>query len=142
MQEDGLVISAQHARSRRWAILEDDGRAAWLYLTEPDSTKPVADCWLYNSVPAPQERNFKRGETPVVPLTHTHHAAPFPAPAVEEVALTWSPDGNSVAALFKGQVMGFIANLGPRGHSRLLCVAGPYGEVLDDALYERVFSDA
>src|SRR6188474_2441390 len=40
--------SEQHPMSRRWAVVEDDGKVAWLYLTAPDSLKPVATCFLYN----------------------------------------------------------------------------------------------
>src|SRR5438132_230494 len=65
-----LFVSEQHPVSRRWAVIEDDGRAAWLYLTEPDTRKPVADCWLYNRVPTPPHFDSVRDEPPVVPQTH------------------------------------------------------------------------
>ena len=41
--ESDLFIDAQHSLSRRFAILEDNGTSAWLYLTEPDTEKPSAD---------------------------------------------------------------------------------------------------
>lgn len=142
MTDQGLFLSEQHGLSLRWAILEDDGDAAWLYLTEPDGTKPVADCWLYNSVSAPPERNFERGDTPVVPLTHTAYAPPFTPPAPETVAFNWTSDGHSVAIFFGDQLMGFIANSGPHGHSKLLSCSGPYGSPLDEALYASTFQEA
>ena len=138
----GIFLSEQHKLSRRWAVLEDDGAAAWLYLTEPGATKPIADCWLYNSVPAPAERNFGRGDTPVVPLTHTAYAPAFASPSPEAVGFKWAPDGHSIAVFFSDQLMGFIANLGPHGHSRLLNSSGPYGSPLDEALYASTFQEA
>ncbi|MFC1759348.1 hypothetical protein ACFL2H_11385, partial [Planctomycetota bacterium] len=51
--ESAPFIDAQHPLSRRFAIFEDSGTSAWLYLTEPDTEKPSADAWVYNRIPAP-----------------------------------------------------------------------------------------
>ena len=137
--DDDLFLSEQHPLSRRWAILEDDGRAAWLYLTEPESTRPIARCWLYNRIPAPPERNFARGETPVVPLTHAASGEPFPPPPVGSIAFRWSDDGQGVAVLFGPELIGFIADPKGPGYSKLLRVLGPYGAPLDADLFSNVF---
>ena len=47
-----LFLSDQHPVSRRWAIVEDDGRSGWLYLSEPAATRVAAHCWLYNRIAA------------------------------------------------------------------------------------------
>jgi hypothetical protein len=74
-EAEDLFISEQHPVSQRWAILEDNGRVAWLYLTEAGSQKPAADCWLYNRVAIPPRFDSARGEAPVVPATHAASGA-------------------------------------------------------------------
>src|SRR6185295_13020481 len=73
---EDLFMSDRHPISKRWAIVEDDGRVAWLYLTEPGTEKPAADCWLYNRVPTPPQFDSARGEMPVVPATQPRLAPP------------------------------------------------------------------
>jgi hypothetical protein len=134
-----LFLSEQHPVSRRWAIIEDDGRVAWLYLTEPDTRKPVADCWLYNRVPTPAHFDSARGEPPVVPQTHAGVDATSQPPSAESVRLRWSRDGESVAVFFDAELIGFIAPGQKRGFSRHIRVSGPFGSVLDTELFQRVF---
>jgi hypothetical protein len=107
--------SEQHPLSRRWAVVEDDGDVAWLYLSAPDSLKPVAACFLYNQPDAPVDQ------------------------LVKGIHFRWSVDGNSVAVLFGELVMGFIAEAKRPGFSRLLKSEGSLGNPMDAALYERTF---
>lgn len=136
---EDLFVTEQHPVSDRWAILEDDGRVAWLYLTEPGSTTPVADCWLYNRVPAPVDIEFKRGETPVATLSYLVSGEPFTPPSAEAIRFLWSADGDSIAVLFDQQVFGFIANASQPGYCKLLSAAGPFGAPLDQTVYSNVF---
>ncbi len=120
-----LFISEQHPVSRRWAVIEDDGRVAWLYLTEPDTRMPAADCWLYNRVTTPHQSENVRGQPPVVPLTHAGIGATLQPPAGESVHLRWSHDGESVAVFFDDELIGFIAHGQKCGFSKHIRVSGP-----------------
>ena len=134
-----LFVSEQHPVSRRWAVVEDDGRVAWLYLTEPDSRNPVADCWLYNRVATPQEFDSVRGQPPAVPQTHAGAGATAQPPAPESVRFRWSRDGESIAVFFDAELIGFIAHGHERGFSRHIRVSGALGSALDTELFQRVF---
>ena len=101
--------------SLRWAIVEDNGEVTWLYLSAPQSLKPVAACFLYNQPDAPLDQLGKG------------------------IYFRWSVDGNSVAVLFGDLVMGFIADAKRPGFSRLLKSEGSLGNPMDTALYERTF---
>ena len=136
-----LFISEQHPVSRRWAVVEDDGRVAWLYLTEPDTRKSVADCWLYNRVETPAQFDSVRRRPPVVPQTHAEAGATLQPPGRERVHLRWSPDGESVAVLIDGELIGFVARGQRRGFSRYIRVSGPFGSVLDTDLFQREFGE-
>ena len=139
MTSNNLFLSEQHPRSRRWAVVEDDGAVAWMYLTEPDSQKPAADCWLYNRVQAPAAFASQRGAAPVVPATHVVDSRSFEPPSADRVRFEWSPDGESVAVHFETDLMGFIAATERRGFSKNLSKNGPFGSPIDRALYERLF---
>lgn len=139
--EDDLFLSQQHPYSRRWAIIEDDGTTGWLYLTAPDSTKPVAHCWLYNRIKAPAGRIFGRGDTPIVPADFLVDSAPFPAPPATSVHFRWTHDGQGVAVLLDKVLVGYIAKPGGSGYSKNLKSSGPYGSPLDYSAYTQVFGE-
>jgi hypothetical protein len=139
MPHEDLFESAQHTGSRRWAVVEDDGQAAWLYLSGPDSTKPVASCFLYNRAQSQVDPTLIRGEAPVVPDRYLVSGTPHLPPSPSAVHIRWSNDGESVAVLFGDVLMGFIAKGERYGFSKLLAEAGPFGSPLDAALFERTF---
>ena len=134
-------LSEQHPVSHRWAIVEDDGRVAWLYLTAPESAKPVSDCWLYNCVPAPAECDLnamRGGDAPIVPQAVAGPGAVM-SPDQDALWLRWSADGESVAVFARDQLLGFIAAGRRRGFSKHLTASGAFGSVLDPNLFTSVF---
>ena len=144
MSDAPIFLAQQHPVSKRHAIVDDDGRACWLYLTAPDSHEPVADAWLCNRVAAPASCDRAAGDPspddpPVVPVRYVVDPEPRVPPPVERVRLQWSTDGHSVAAYFDGDLMGFIAYAAGPGHSAHLRASGPYGEPLDADLFSAVF---
>jgi hypothetical protein len=140
MPED-IFLSDQNPVSHRWAILEDNGLSAWLYLTEPHSEKPVADCWIYNrvlkSIPA-EGYGFHR-VAPPAPSDYIGDSAVIISPDSSNFRLVWSQDGESLAFLDGNILMGFIADGQKRGYSRNLKKVGAWGNVLDEDLYESLF---
>ena len=137
-----VFLSEQNPVSRRWAVLEDDGLSAWLYLTEADSEKPAADCWIYNRIsnPEPAESYLSRGVAPPASSEYAENGALLESPDASSFRLVWSEDGESVA-LFDGSVlMGFIAAGQGRGFSRNLKKAGAWGNPLDEDVYKSVFA--
>ena len=139
---EGVFISEQHPVSRRWAVLEDDGLSAWLYLTEPNLESPAADCWIYNRIESPEsaESYLSRGVAPPAPLDVAGEGALMNPADSFGFRLVWSRDGESVALFFGESLMGFIASGQKHGYSRNLRKSGAWGNPLDEALYCSVFS--
>jgi hypothetical protein len=136
-----LFLSEQHPGSRRWAIFEDDGQSAWLYLTEPDCTAPAGDCWIYNRIPAP---DFSEIETfrPGPPPAAREFAGPEALvlePDLAHMRLLWAGDGAAVVLVADEKPMGFLVGGERRGTSRNLASSGPWGNTWDQARYERLF---
>jgi hypothetical protein len=48
-----LFLRERHPNSGRTATFEDDGTLAWLYLSGPGTTAPIADAWVCNRVSPP-----------------------------------------------------------------------------------------
>ena len=137
-----VFLSEQNPVSRRWAVLEDDGLSAWLYLTEPNSEKPASDCWIYNRVlnPEPAESYLSRGVAPPAPSEYVRNSALLASPEASSFRLVWSEDGESVALFDSSILMGFIAGGYGQGFSRNLKKAGAWGSPLDEGVYESVFA--
>jgi hypothetical protein len=143
-------VSERHPDSRRTAIVVDEGDSVWLYLTEASGEGVTADCWLMNRIPAPRYADLAEQEG-----AERYRGEGLPPPAIAEVVtegafratpleaarwrFTWAANGESVAAFYETELVGFIARGEPRGFSRFLRVASPWGEPLDLERYLAVF---
>jgi hypothetical protein len=126
--------SERHPISRRWAVFEDDGVSGWLYLTAPDEERPVADCWVYNRIPAPtaeMARGYaESGSPPPACVDYVGPEALYTGADRPQVQLRWAEDGESVAVLIDQVALGAIIAGGGSGggFSRHLTRPGPWGQ--------------
>ena len=140
MSED-VFLSDQNSVSHRWAILEDDGLSAWLYLTESGSPTPTADCWIYNRTLDSEtlEKSAMFKAPPPASSEYVGESSVIISPDISFFQLVWSRDGNSVAFFDKNILMGFIAAGEQRGYSRNLIKSGAWGNILDCDLHKSLF---
>jgi hypothetical protein len=137
---DRLFLGEKHPVSGRRGTFEDDGTSAWLYLSEPDSPRVIADAWVFNRVaPPPVSRvaSYRPGPPPAAE-GYAGPGALCAVPAAHEWSLLWSADGESVAVLRDGVALALIARAGRPGYSRLLAKSGPWGLVWDEELFREV----
>ena len=122
-------LSEQHETSGRYAIFEDDGASAWLYITEPGTTQPVADAWVYNRVAAPtmEEVQSYRDQPPPAAQGFISDAARCDNPEQHEWSFLWSDDGEAVAILRDDLAMACILLDQSVSYSRNLVQTGPWG---------------
>jgi hypothetical protein len=141
MADDDLFLEDQHPSSRRMACIEDDGTSAWLYLTEPDSRKPVADAWVYNRIAAPPFDAIKayRGGPPPAAQGYASEQALCEDPSADEWSFIWSSDGEAVAIAKDGAPVAFIVLGRKGGYSRELVKDGPWGHPWSDELFHSTF---
>jgi len=52
---DSILAESQNATSGRRALVCDEGASVWLYLSDPDGQSIATDCWLFNTVAAPND---------------------------------------------------------------------------------------
>jgi len=138
-----LFLEAQHAKSRRFAILEDNGNSCWLYLTTPDQPRPEKDCFVYAPVEPIEELNIDavrdEGEPPILTKNLATNSALLTNPKPSDFRLRWSVDGESIAVVHKGVPVAMIVKDRKRGVSKALNKSSFFGEPWDQGLYERVF---
>jgi len=143
-------VTERHPDSRRTAIIADEGDSVWLYLTDAGGEAVTADCWLMNRIPAP-----RYAELAEIEGAERYRDEGLPPPAIAEVVaegafraapleaalcrFTWAANGESVAAYYETQLLGFIVRGEPRGFSRFLRVPSPWGEPLDLERFVAVF---
>ncbi|MHC4694986.1 MAG: hypothetical protein ACYS67_19825 [Planctomycetota bacterium] len=141
MADENLFINDQNPQSLRFAVIEDDGNSAWLYLTECDSPKPVADVWLYNRIPAPPMEDIQsyRGGPPPAARGYVSDSALCMTPKNHEWRFLWSTDRESVAVTRDGVPVACIVAGQKRGYSRELNKDGPWGNTWSDELYDEIF---
>lgn len=145
-----LHVTERHPDSHRTAIIADEGDSVWLYLTVASGQAVMADCWLMNRIPAPRYAELAESEG-----AERYRGNGLPPPAIAEVVaegafhegpldaahcrFIWAADGNSVAAYYRTDLLGFIAWGEPRGFSKFLRVGSPWGEPLDMERFVALF---
>ena len=137
-------MSERHPRSERTAIFEDDGRSAWLYLTQAGSTTFAADCWIYNRLEAPASVDpaRTRGTPPPALRSVTGAQAKIEDPVWSAMRLVWSADGESVAFVYHDVPLGFIAQAEKAGYSRNVVASCPWGRLWDPERFAALFGPA
>ena len=138
---ENLFLSEKHRVSHRHADFEDDGTSAWLYLTEPDTRRIVADAWVYNRIAPPRREEVKsfRPLPPPAALGFASETALCEFPERHQWRFLWSEDGESVAVTKDGQAVACILDAKKPGYSRELVKDGPWGNVWSNEVFERVF---
>ena len=139
---DKPFLSERHGESRRQAVFEDTGIAAYLYLSSADSNAIVADAWVYNRIEAPtiDEAKSCRPDPPPAAEGYATAEAYLPSPGAYVWSFRWAQDGQSVAICADGVALAFIRGGQRRGFSRHLLRSGPWGEPWSDEVYEATFS--
>lgn len=97
-------------------IVEEDDRCSYMYLVIYDGENfksHVGNCWLRNHKTAPNdwERDkMKEGTPPMMPKAFCNHPKGMPKFNKEDLKIVWFEEGDGVALLEKGEVVGIIPN--------------------------------
>ena len=138
-----IFLQSQSPVSKRHAVLEDDGRVSFLYLTEPEVPKPAKDAVVYMRIPPIEAIDWERiKETRETPLIRKDLASPTAvilSPKASEFTFKWSVDGESVAVLRDGQPLAFASLKERFGYSRAVSVSSPLANAWDQARYTSLF---
>lgn len=143
--DEGMVRSKPNPRSRRTAILAEEGKhSVWLYLTDAGESTPARDAFVRSLVP-PISRaelsGYKDSGGPP-PICEGFANPDSSSPDLSgKIQLRWSRDGESVAIVVDQAPLAMIVAGSPRGYSRAILRSGPWGEPWNEELFVRTFSD-
>jgi len=137
----GIFLSEKNLISCRWAIFEDNEVSGWLYLTNPNEKKPIADCWIYNRVEAPSPSEIKdyRNGPPPASFEYCRSNVFVSKTDNMKISFKWSDDGNAVALIVENVPLGYIIAGSRGGYSRNLLKNGPWGNVFEEDRYKDIF---
>lgn len=130
-KSDDLALRFDAPEGGRAVVLEDDGRVAYAYLL--DDEKIVADVWLYNVAPTPDEPEW-RNPSRMPFLNPLGFCAPhaFRLSRQTSVECRWLGDG-TVEVVFDRVLFARLRHGSKPGWSRFAAQPGPLAKPLDDA---------
>jgi len=137
-----IFITDHNTSTKRWAILEDNGNSAWLYLTKPGTQQPEKDAFVYSPVQLVEELNIsdiKQGLPPMLTSELATRSAIILNPKAIEFGIKWSDDGESVAVTYKNIPISMIVRESERGYSTSLSRESAFGKPWDQTVYDKYF---
>jgi len=134
-----MVVQEQHPKSRRVAILEDNEKIAYLYLTQPESRIPERDAVAYSRVRLPPTVDWKKlketGEPPLLGADVASPRAVITFPKAREFSFRWSKDGHSVALLRNGEPIALVTVADRVGYSKAIAKRSRLAKPWDEKRY-------
>ena len=134
-----INLQAQHPKSRRQAVLEDNEKIAYLYLTRPNSQAPERDAVAYSRVrPVPTvdwKKMKETGEPPLLGADIASARAIITFPKQREFTFLWSKDGHSVALLRNGEPIAMVTAADTSGYSKAVAKGSRLAKPWDEKRY-------
>jgi hypothetical protein len=138
-----LFVEAQHPQSKRHAVLEENAGSVYLYLTTPGEPRPERDIIVFSTQPLVSEKvalaRAEAGDPPPLAKEYASDNAILNGVKLDQLALTWSKDGQAVAIIRAGKPLAMVLMGKKRGYSKALRRSGFYGEPWDEALFTKTF---
>jgi hypothetical protein len=137
-----ILVASDSSPSGRRAFVSDEGASVWLYLTDPDGHSIAVDCWLFNTVVAPNDLGGfpDRDRPPPATAAFAKLGSERRTPHPDQVTISWSADGDAACAHVDGALMGFLDARERRSQSVNLVQDGPFGAPLDRKLFAARFN--
>lgn len=138
-----IFLSLQHAHSKLWAIFEDNGMSAWLYVAEPEGYNIISDCFVYNRV---DPINYSEISTFInsQPPISKDYATPFSKISEitsDKIKLLWNDSGNSTCVVINEVPYSFIVIGEKHGYSKSISKDGPFGRRWNENLFNKYHSN-
>lgn len=137
-----IFIEQRNKISGRFAILEENGTSAWLYLT-PKSGKGIdRDAFVFSPIEPAEKLNIdeiKNGNTPILTKKFASDSAVIKDITESEISFEWSKDGHSVAVLYKNKPIAFIDSVHKSSFSKALKKEGFFGKPWNQDTYNEIF---
>ena len=138
----GIYLQSFSAASTRYAVLEDDGYVAYLYICGPNTLTPERSVVVYSRRPPVAKVDWwelqQTGDTAPISRDIASGEAVIAQPAAQEFTFKWSRAGDAVALLRRGKPLAYVAAEQP-GRSKAVAKQSPLAVPWDQRAYESLF---
>lgn len=137
-----IFIEQRNHTSGRFAIIEENGTSAWLYLTPTSGRGIDRDAFIYSPIEPADKLNIediKNGDTPILTKSIASESAVITSIGEAELSFKWSQDGHSVAVVYKNDVIAFISGTEKNSYSKALLKESFFGKPWDQNVYQATF---
>lgn len=140
-----IFFTSTNALSDRTAILEDDERVAYLYLTAAGTQQIARDVILYMRVEPVGRSEWEAARNarsaPVLTRDIPSGAAVIANPEPSGFAFVWNGDGSAVAVLYHGVPIAFTSMAERFGYTKAVSTSSPLACAWDEARYASLFEE-
>ena len=146
IMNENLFLSFYNDKSKRHAVVEDNGLTAWLYLHLPSNSPKLtgnvyADAFIFNreSLIDISEVKFYKPNPPPITMKHGHDISICKSPTNHSWSINWSTDGESILLFKDSTPWCFIAKGDSRGYSKAVKNDGPWGHPWNEIKFNSIF---
>jgi hypothetical protein len=141
-----ITLQDRNPKSRRTAVLEDNEKVAYLYLTQPGTSAPDRDAIAYSRVRPVGTVDWKKlketGEPPMLGADVASPRAVITFPKAKEFSFRWAKDGHSVALLRNGEPIAMATATDRAGYSKAVAKPGRLANPWDEKRYVELIGES
>lgn len=137
-----IFLEQKNEVSGRFAVVEENGTSAWLYLTPTNGEGIERDAFVFSPIEPAEKLNIdeiKNGDTPILTKSVASEEAVIPNVGESDLSFKWSKDGHSVAILYKNRPLAFIKSKEKSSYSKALSKESFFGKPWDQNVYHETF---
>lgn len=142
---DKKFVFLENPTSGRVAIVEEDEKSCWLYLTDDDGEAPVVSVLLYNVVECPTFEDSlawqEEGQQPPLPNEYGSVDSIQGSKETKSFQLAWSDTDEAVLFSLDNQPWALIEIEELLAYSRAFDESCPFGNAWDQGAYLEYFAE-
>jgi hypothetical protein len=138
-----IFLQSHNETSGRFAVLDDNGTVAFVYLTQPRTNGIERDVVAYTRAEPVETIDWEAAKKAGWPPPLSAQVASEDAvqhPRKEQLSFQWSADGEAVALLFNNKPIAFAAIGLELGHSKAIGKECGLANPWDQAVYDKLFA--
>ncbi|WP_420589495.1 hypothetical protein [Bacterioplanoides sp.] len=140
---EGLFLHSYNENSKRFAILDEQGDVAFLYLSEIGKQRPERDSVAYMLTEPQKGIDWQllanEGLPPQISKELASKSAVISLTKESDLSFHWSNDGHAVALLYKKDPITFVTINDKLGYSKAVIKDIGLANAWNQAKYESIF---
>ena len=136
---DLIFIHSYNEVSNRYAILCEEAKVAYLYLSKVGEQAPERDAVAYMRIVAPKKAELIKDEPPILSAEFVSSDAVLVDPVSEKFSFKWSDDGEAVTLLYDNSPITLSSSAEKLGYSKAVIKSNPIVLPWSEERYYEIF---